>query len=213
MQQTTVAVVDDHPMYRRAVADLVEGAPDLDLVHVCGSVVELERALDVGPPVDVVVLDLSLPGVHGAEGVRRVAERGPRVLVLSDSPLDESTVPVLAAGAHGYVTKAADAEEIIVAVRTLARGESYLVAGAAAALLTAVQPAPAPVGPVLSVRESQVLTLLATGRTDSAIARELVIGVTTVRSHLDNIRAKSGRRRRAELTRLAYEVGLVADSR
>ena len=196
-------------MYRRAVAGIIDTAPDLELVHACGSVEELERALDAGRPVDVVVLDLSLPGVDGADGVRRVSARGPQVLVLSASALGEQTVPVLTAGARGYLTKAADGDDIVAAVRALARGESHLAPAVAAQLLTAVQPAPAIVTPTLSGREREVLSLLATGHTDAQIARALIIGVTTVRSHLDNIREKTGRRRRAELTRLAYEEGLV----
>lgn len=203
-----VAVVEDHPVYRRAIAEVVDGAPDLVVVHACGSVEELERALDAGPTADVVILDLSLPGVDGADGVRRVAARGVQVLVLSASTLGEETVPVLVAGARGYLTKAAEAEEVVDAVRAVARGESRLAPAVAAQLLTAVQP-PAPPGPVLSSREREVLGLLATGHTDAEIARELVLGVSTVRSHLDNIRHKTGRRRRAELTRLAYEEGLV----
>jgi len=194
-------------MYRRAVTAALGGTPDLDVVLSCGSIEDLEARLG-DAPVEVVVLDLRLPGVDGPEGVRRVAERGPGVLVLSATAPREDVVAVFAAGARGYLTKAADADEILHAVRTVARGESYVGPAATAHLLTALRAGPRG-RQALSAREREVLSLVAAGRTDQSIAAELVIGLATVRSHLDNIRDKTGRRRRAELTRLAYEEGLV----
>lgn len=202
-----VAVVEDHPMYRRAVVAALGGAPDLEVVLSCASIEEFEAGIGA-TAVEVVVLDLRLPGVDGAEGVRRIVDRGLGVLVLSATAPGDDVVAVLAAGARGYLTKAADADEIVQAVRAVGRGESYVAPAATTHLLTALRGG-TPGRPNLSAREREVLALVAAGRTDQAIASELVIGLTTVRSHLDNIRDKTGRRRRAELTRLAYEEGLV----
>ncbi|MEE6261342.1 response regulator transcription factor [Plantactinospora sonchi] len=205
----TVGIVEDHPLYRAAVAGLITEAADLRLCVVAGSVAEFVTTRRC--PDCVVLLDPGLPGVRGAAAVRTVAGLGHRVLVLS-AEVDRTEVrATMAAGAAGYLCKSADAEEILRAVRQVAAGHRY------------ASPAVAPLGldsrggagghPDLSDREMDVLSWLAAGERDEDIARTLRISVRTVRSYLDRIRDKTGLRRRSALTRYAIEHGVTACGR
>ena len=158
---------------------------------------------------DVVLLDLNLPGLSGVPGVRRLVQAGRVVLVLSAAARPETVAEVVAAGARGYLTKNADGSEVASAVRTLAGGGRHVPEG----LPAGPPPAPGPSTAGLTHRETEVLARLAAGATDAEIAAALVISVRTVSSHLDRIREKTGRRRRPDLTRLAYEAGLVGPAR
>lgn len=198
-----VAVVEDHPLYRQGLMKTVDEAASLMLVASTISVEDLDRRGYDG--VDVVILDLHLPGCQGAEAVRRVRDHGPAVLVLSASDDREHVVDAVAAGAGGYVTKAADAGEILAAISTVAEGRSYVSPRLAAFLLESAQGHEASGADALTAREKEILSLVAAGETDVDIAERLFISVRTVRSHLDRIRDKTGRRRRADLTRLALE--------
>lgn len=203
-----IAVVDDHPLYLSAVVAAFEGAPEIQVVLQCHSWEELDSHLAVDPSVvDVVLLDLTLPGRGGADAVAAVTERGPAVLVLSGTAPRTQIVEVLAAGALGYLTKTARAEDIITATRTVARGEGYLARDVAGLLGEAMRVRRHP-GVEITAREREVLALVARGMTDRMIAQHLTISLATVRSHLDRIRTKTGSRRRADLTRLAVEAGL-----
>lgn len=205
-----VAVVDDHPVFRAAVAGAVEAAGSATVTIRAGSLEECERALDRDPdPPAVVVLDLRLPGTSGIEAVARLAGRGLGVLVLS-ADADE-VVAAFSAGARGYLVKSAEADEIRAAALAVARGDTVIAPELTPFLVHAVRRGPVAVAPVLTARERQVLALVADGRTDQQIAAALVIGLPTVRSHLDHIREKTGHRRRADLTRLAVAEGLVPD--
>jgi DNA-binding NarL/FixJ family response regulator len=204
----TVAVVDDHPLYRSAVTSALTGLPDLTVALECGSVEELEAELDARPgAVRVVLLDLRLPGRSGADAVTLLTRRGLDVLVLSASTSDE-IVDIVAAGARGYLTKAAEADEIRAAVRAVGHGGGYLAPDVAADLSRAVRRQSTL--PMITPREREVLELVAAGLTDRMIAERLTISVPTVRSHLDRIRAKTGSRRRADLTLLAVNEGFVS---
>ncbi len=126
------------------------------------------------------------------------------MLVVSASNGRADVLDAIAAGASGYVTKGAEPSEIVTAVGVVARGGTYVSATLAAYLLRAEI--------ALTGREKEILRLVASGETDQAIAEKLTVSVRTVRSHLDRIRDKTGRRRRADLTRLAYERGIVSPS-
>ncbi|MGF1661179.1 MAG: response regulator [Kineosporiaceae bacterium] len=208
----TVAVVEDHPLYREALVGAVSSAPQFRVTAAVGSIAELARAEErPGIPVaDVVVLDLHLPGVRGCAGVRGLAGAGRVVLVVSAAARPATVQEALAAGARGYLTKDADAGTIVAAIRTLAAGGVLDPPPAVAGI--AGEPEAGRGAAALTSRELQVLALLAEGKTDQGIAAELVISVRTVQSHLDRIREKTGRRRRPELTRLAVEVGVVDDT-
>jgi DNA-binding NarL/FixJ family response regulator len=204
-----IAVVDDHPLYRSAVVAAFEGVEDIAVVLECDSVEELEERLDTGShDARVVLLDLSLPGRSGAEAVRAVMSRGLSVLVLTGATARAQLVDVLDGGALGYLTKAARSEEIIHATRTVAAGHGYMAQSVASMLRETMRNLGPDLGDI-TAREREVLRLLASGKTDRMIAEELTISPATVRSHLDRIRSKTGRRRRADLTRLAVQAGLA----
>ncbi|MGL5818186.1 MAG: response regulator [Phycicoccus sp.] len=205
---TSVAIVEDHPLYRDALEKLVALAEGLSVHEVASSIEELEaRVRGADRPPDVVLLDLGLAGLDGVAGVARMTELGWRTLVVSATLDGRTIVSSLEAGAGGYLSKEARAEEILVAIDAVVAGHTY-VSPMLAAQVRAGRSAQAD-DPVLSERERDILRLLARGDKDQGIAAELGLSVSTIRSHLDRIRDKTGRRRRAELTRFAIEVDLL----
>ena len=198
---TNVAVVEDHPLYRAIVTDVLRDAEDLRVVGAAASIEELERTQDV--PADVVLFDLHVPGRAGPDGVRYLTGRGASVLVVSAFAGRDDVLNAVAAGARGYLSKETDGPGLLAAVRDVAAGGSHVSPTLAGHLMAGDDGQRDE--PCLTDREREVLALLATGETDQEIARMLCISVRTVRSHLDRIRAKTGCRRRAELTRLAIE--------
>jgi len=200
---TRIAVVEDHPLYRQGLVQVIEQAPGLDLVAAVGSVGEMERA--GYEDVDVVVLDLHLPDCEGTDAVRRVKARQEHILVVSASDDRKHVVDAIGAGACGYLPKSAQADEITKALATVAAGETYISPVLAAALLRDNRDKDHSTAYTLTAREREILALLAEGETDADIADRLYISVSTVRSHLDRIRDKTGSRRRAELARLAFD--------
>ena len=204
-----VHIVEDHPLYRAALARALSESPTTQIGVTARSVEEF--AAFRTPPGAVVILDLKLPGVHDAAAVVAVAGQGFRVLVISAHGGKDEVLAAIAAGARGYLTKDADADEIRRAVREIAAGNSYVSPTLAGFLLDSSRARASAVQIPLSGRERQVLSLLAAGERDQDIADALSISVRTVRSHLDRIREKTGRRRRPDLTRLAIEEGIAHD--
>ncbi len=195
-----VCVVEDHPVYLRGIAQLIEETSDLTPVAVCRRLEDMtEQHIPAG---SVILLDLHLPGEDGPPAVERLSSAGHLVLVLSASTDRTSVVDAMRAGACGYLDKGADAEVIVDAIRIVAGGGTYVSSTLASLLLDAG-------GPRLTPRERDVLCLVAEGASDKVIARELDITINTVHAHLDRIRDKTGRRRRADLTRLAIEEHIV----
>jgi DNA-binding NarL/FixJ family response regulator len=203
-----VSVVEDHPLFRAALARVIDELPGVRLGPVAGSVEEFlaHRA----PTRGVVLLDLHLPGLQGAAATLALVEAGHHPLIISAQTGQADVLASLAAGARGYLTKSADAAEVAAAVRQVIGGGTYVSPTLAALLLDSTRTCQAGPRLVLTPREREVLALLAEGERDVDIARALVISVRTVRSHLDRIREKTGRRRRSELTRLAIGEGLLA---
>jgi DNA-binding NarL/FixJ family response regulator len=203
-----VSIIEDHPMFRAALVKVLEGAPELTVGVVAGS---LKEFLAAGrPPKGVVLLDYTMPGVSGVEAVQQLSGVGHRVLMLTASEKPSQVLSTLDAGACGYLSKVADAAQVVWAILRVADGSFYVAPHLAAKLLEERRRARPPEAMhSLTSRESEVLTLVAEGHTDQEVAKKLHIGVRTVRSHLDHIRTKTGRRRRADLTRLALEEGLM----
>ena len=198
-----VAIIEDHPLYRQGLVQVVERAPGLDLIASVGSVGEMEA---IGyEDVEVVILDLHLPDCQGADAVSRVKSQNDAILVISASDDRMHVVDAIAAGARGYLTKSSEEDEISRAITTIVSGGTYVSPVLAAYLLRDTRDHDRASSFALSAREREILSLLADGETDADIAEQLFISVSTVRSHLDRIRDKTGHRRRAELARLAFE--------
>jgi len=197
-----VAVVEDHPVFRKGLIQVIDAAPDLRLTGASRSVEELDAKGDT--QAKVVLLDLHLPGLRGAAAVAHLCTRGQTVLVVSASEAPADVVEAIGAGARGYLTKQAEETEIVGAIRAVAEGRTYVSATLASYLLQA---------PIhITEREREILELVAGGETDQDIAELLQLSVRTVHSHLDRIRNKTGSRRRADLTRFALERGIVPRS-
>jgi DNA-binding NarL/FixJ family response regulator len=197
-----VAVVEDHPVFRKGLIQVIDAAPDLRLTGASRSVEELDAKGDT--QAKVVLLDLHLPGLRGAAAVAHLCSRGQTVLVVSASEAPADVVEAIGAGARGYLTKQAEETEIVGAIRAVAEGRTYVSATLASYLLQA---------PIhITEREREILELVAGGETDQDIAELLQLSVRTVHSHLDRIRNKTGSRRRADLTRFALQQGIVPRS-
>lgn len=212
-----VMVVDDHPMWREAVArDLAEAG--FEVVGTAADGREALRRMPAARP-EVLVLDLQLPELDGVEVTRQVvaAGSGVRVLVLSASGEQADVLEAVKAGATGYLMKSASREELLDAVTRTARGEAVFTAGLAGLVLgefrrlagagSAAGPTE-PSGPRLTERETEILRLVAKGLGSREIAQRLVISHRTVQNHVQNVLTKLQLHNRVELTRYVLEQGL-----
>jgi DNA-binding NarL/FixJ family response regulator len=208
-------VVDDHPMWREAVArDLSEAG--FDVVAVAGDGAEALRRLPAVRP-DVVVLDLQMPRLGGVDVTRQVvsAHPGVHVLVLSASGEQSDVLEAMKAGASGYLIKSASREELFDAVGRTARGEAVFTPGLAGLVLGEYRKIAASPptggndpGPELTERETEVLRLVAKGLGSKQIADRLTISYRTVQNHVQNALTKLQLHNRVELTRYVIERGL-----
>ena len=208
-----VLIADDQRAVREGLAMLVGLTEDIDVVGAAANGVEaVQLAGELHP--DVVLMDLRMPEMEGAEATRKIRAAQPdtQVLVLTTYADDESLFPALQAGAHGYLTKDASAEEIEPAIRAVADGQTHLDPAIQQRLVTAVLSATthAPTIPdELTSREVEVLKLIATGLSNTEIAAALVVSTATVKTHINHIFQKTGARDRAQAVRYAYQHGLV----
>lgn len=188
---TRVLIVDDHPLYRDALARLVESLPDLEVAGLAGDGAEAVARVEAGD-VDVVLMDLNLPSLTGVDATGRIAAlpEPPAVLVVTMVDDDDTVVAAMRAGARGYVLKGASSEEVAAAIRTVMAGGAVFGAGVAARLL-AQSRAPEPGdGAELTAREREVLGLLAQGSTNKQIALALGLSLKTVQNYVSNILGK-----------------------
>ncbi len=198
---TRVLIVDDEPFARAGIRMLLSGCEDLEVVGEARSGEQaLELCRELAP--DVVVMDLHLPGLSGAETTQRIRARsgpdgGPAVLAVTSLGLEESLLPALQAGAAGYVHK--DSPETIAdAVRAVASGKGWLDTSAVPVVISEVVRGPLRTSfadsrlAQLTSREREVLALAAQGYSNGQIAEELFIGATTVKSHMSSVLLKLG---------------------
>jgi DNA-binding NarL/FixJ family response regulator len=214
-----VLIVDDQRVVRDGLTMLVGLIDGVDVIGTAGDGAEaVERARQEHP--DVVLMDLRMPGMEGAEATHRIraSQPGTQVLVLTTYADDLSLFPALQAGARGYLTKDATAEEIEQAIRALAAGRTHLDPSIQQRLVAAVLAAPpdarAGTDPRalpddLSSREAEVLRLIAAGLSNAEIAVALFVSQATVKTHVNHIFAKTGARDRAQAVRYAYQHGMA----
>lgn len=216
-QPLRVMVVDDHPMWRDAVARDLAG-DGCEVVATAGDGAEAVRRARAARP-QVLVLDLNLPSLRGVEVCRQVLAQDPgvRVLVLSASGEHTDVLEAVKSGATGYLVKSAGREELLAAVRSTAAGDPVFTPGLAGLVLgefrrLAAELAPPgdrqPAAPRLSARETEVLRLVAKGLTYRQIAERLVLSPRTVQNHVQNTLGKLHLHNRVQLVRYALERGL-----
>jgi DNA-binding NarL/FixJ family response regulator len=211
-----VLLVDDHPLFRAGIRQILAGVPDFLVVGEASRARDAFALIDSEHP-DVVLMDVALPGMDGVIATREIRRRAPRVRVLVLTVHDQTSdvLDALNAGASGYALKTDDTETLIAALRVVCKGERYL-APAIAARLEAYESRrlkASDVLSVLSVREREVFRLAAECLITREIANELCISRKTVDTHLYRIHRKLGLRTSAELVRLASTLGLTHGGR
>jgi DNA-binding NarL/FixJ family response regulator len=218
---TRLLVVDDQALMRAGFRMILDAEPDLDVVGEAADGAEaVEQAARLAP--DVVLMDVRMPVMDGVEATRRLAGPGvaePRkVLILTTFDLDEYVFAALRAGASGFLLKDTPPEDLVHAVRVVASGDAVvappvtrrLIERFAHALPSPDEPAPSPPAfDLLTERELEVLKLMARGLSNAEIAASLILGETTVKTHVGRVLMKLGLRDRVQAVVLAYESQLV----
>jgi DNA-binding NarL/FixJ family response regulator len=211
-----ILIADDHEVVRRGMRVLLESQPDWEVVGETANGREaVERAVTLAP--DVVVLDITMPGLNGLEATRRIrtAVPGAEVLVLTVHESEQVVREVLDAGARGYVLKSDAGHDLVAAVDALAHHRPFFTSTVAAMVLEGYlgRPAPAssgaPSGRRLTSRESEVVQLLAEGRSNKEVAEALGISVKTAEAHRSNVMRKLDLHSIGELVRYAVRNKMV----
>ncbi|MFD9905175.1 response regulator [Streptomyces sp. NPDC059063] len=210
-----VVVVDDQTVVREGIVMLLGLLPGVEVIGSGGDGEEAVRLVAELSP-DVVLMDLRMPRCDGAEATRRIRSEypGTQVVVLTTYADDESLFPALRAGARGYLTKDAGGDEIVRAIEDVLSGDAGLSPKIQRRLLERLSEPESPARPAeppdgLTVRETEVVVLIAEGLTNQEIARTLHVSTATVKTHINNLFAKTGLKDRAQAVRYAYQNGLV----
>ncbi|WP_329363498.1 response regulator transcription factor [Streptomyces sp. NBC_01483] len=213
-----VVVADDQTVVREGIVMLLGLLPGIEVVGAAGDGYEAVALVAELAP-DVVLMDLRMPRCDGVEATRRIRAEHPgtQVVVLTTYADDESLFPALRAGARGYLTKDAGGDEIVRAVESVLSGDAGLSPSIQRRLLERLsEPAAAPAPDALveppdglTTRETEVLLLIAEGLTNQEIARKLHVSTATVKTHINNLFAKTGLKDRAQAVRYAFGKGLV----
>ena len=200
-------VVDDHPVVRTGLVAMLSEHEDFEVVAQAADGAEAVAMAARHSP-DVVLMDLRMPGMDGAEATARLrgSGDGPAVLVLTTYDTDADIVRAVEAGATGYLLKDAPRDTLADAIRRAARGETVLAPPVVARLATRLR---TPAAPALSERERQVLREVARGLSNAEVGRELHIGEATVKTHLLRAFEKLGVSDRTAAVTAAYKAGLI----
>jgi DNA-binding NarL/FixJ family response regulator len=212
MDKIKVLLVDDHAIMRDGIRALLGLHDDIEIIGEASEGQEaIEKTRDLSP--DVIVMDVAMPGMDGLEATRRIKKQLPtvKVIVLTQYDNKEYILSAIKAGAAGYVPKRALGSELVSAIRTVYRGESFLYPSAAAVLIDdyRLQAKTAEPYDRLTPREREILKLIAEGHTTREIANTLFISFKTVIGHRAKIMEKLGLRNRTELFKFAVRKGLL----
>jgi DNA-binding NarL/FixJ family response regulator len=211
---TTVLLADDQALVRSGFRLIVESNDDLEVVGEAANGVEAVDLATASAP-DVVLMDIRMPELDGIEATRRILAGSPstRVLVLTTFDLDEYVVRAIRAGASGFLLKDAPPAQLVDAIRVVAAGDALLAPAVTRRLLDRFagleDDRPPPALAELTQRELETLRLVAQGLSNAEIAERLVVGETTVKSHVSSILRKLHLRDRVQAVIAAYDAGLV----
>jgi DNA-binding NarL/FixJ family response regulator len=216
MKPYTIILADDHAMMRDGIRNLIDAVNGLEVVAEAADGLELLRIIKKTVP-DMVILDISMPGLRGIEAAREILTLHPQVdiLILSMHKREEFLAMALAAGAKGYILKEDTGEELLLAIERVRQGRTYLSARLVNAfpsdIISICRGNHADGANPLTYRERQVLQLIAEGHTDRQISEKLHISLRTVHHHHANIKSKLSLKRTADLVRYAISEGYIAN--
>lgn len=220
MDEIRVLIADDHPFFRDGLRVLLEATPDTEMVGEATNGNEVVTlAAELLP--DVILMDLRMPGLGGIEATRKILENTPDtgILVVTMVEDDDSVFAAIRAGARGYLLKGADKDEMLLAIRAVAREEAVFGPGIARRLIqyfsSPIQAAsastPRSIFPELTDREREILSLIAAGKNNQEIAGQLFLSLKTVRNYVSSIFTKLQVADRAQAVIRAREAGLGQD--
>ena len=206
-----VLLADDHAILRKGVGMLIDSQSDLQVVGEAKTGREaISEALRLKP--DVVVMDISMPELNGIEGTRQICDELPETKVIGLSMHKDSVYvrEILRAGARGYLLKDSDDEDLLRAIRAVARGEAFLSPAISDAVLTDYRKHVSNPVDLLTGREREVLTMIAEGKTNKEIANALNLSVYTVESHRGSVMEKLNLHNSGDIIRFALRNGLMS---
>jgi DNA-binding NarL/FixJ family response regulator len=205
-----ILLADDHSVVRQGFRLILENQPDMEVVGEASNGREAVTVAESLQP-DVIIMDVTMPELNGIEATRRIGELAPRARVLALSMHKDSVYvrEILRAGAKGYLLKDAAGNDLLAAVRAVARGEGYLSPAVSDAVLTDYRKHVTNPIDLLTSREREVLQMIAEGKTNKEIANSLQLSVYTVEAHRGRIMEKLNLHSTGELVRFALRNGLI----
>ena len=214
--KTTILLADDHPLFRQSVRSVLEKEPDFQVI---GEAADGEETISLADELrpNVVLMDITMPGLDGLEATRQIKASHPdiAVLVLTIHSDEQHVIEILEAGAAGYLTKSVFGEEVVQSIRAVVSGEMVLSSSVGQQLLKKAaryptKAAPLPAGEKLSVRELEIIRLAAHGMSNKSIAAELGLTTRTVKGHLANVFSKLNVSSRTEAVITGLRMGLLS---
>lgn len=209
-----VAIIDDQELVRMGLRMVLDAQPDISVIAEAGDG-NAAVALAAGGGIDVMLMDVRMPGLDGIAATDRITAAGsvPRILVLTTFDLDEYAFAALRAGASGFLLKDARPPELLGAIRAVHSGDAALAPRVTARMIETFVEGPAPIDDarleVLTPREHEILVAIGEGLTNEELAARFFLSISTVKTHISRLLQKLDARDRVQLVIIAYEAGLV----